>query len=202
MTRRNGTERPAKLTPERQNLLIEHLRLGHTIRGAASMAGISKTSFYLWMKRGRSELDRLEADPDAAPLKPESTYVRFWLAVDRAMAEAEARHLKVIDDAAQGGAEVVETIVVLGHDGKPIRKTAKKKVAGPQWRAARWWLERRAPEFGGRRFEVVGLANNEVQFAQAVDLNKLENDELAQLEALLEKCAIVGRSAESTDTQS
>lgn len=191
-----------KLTPELQDLLIEHLRLGHSVRGATAMAGIGKTSFYMWLKRGRHELDQLEADPAATPRRAEAMYVRFWLAVDQAMAEAEARHLRVIDAAAQGGAEVVETTVVLGHDGKPIRKTAKKKVAGPQWLAARWWLERCAPEFGGQRFEVVGLANEEVKFAQAVDLTKLDSEELALLEKLLEKCAIVTASPERTSPES
>jgi hypothetical protein len=127
-------------------------------------------------------------------LRAEAKYVRFWLAVDQAMAQAEARHLRVIDAAAQGGAESVETIVVLGQDGKPLRKTAKKKVAAPQWRAARWWLERCAPEFGGQRFEVVGLINEQVQFAQALDLGKLDNEELALLEKLLEKCAFIAGS--------
>lgn len=194
MTPTSPSEKPAKparLTTERQERLIEQLRLGHTVRGATAMAGLSKTSFYFWMKRGRQELDRLEADPDAAPLRAEAKYVRFWLAVDQAMAEAEARHLRVIDAAAQGGAEWVETIVVLGKDGKPIRKTAKKKVAGPQWLASRWWLERCAPDFGGRRFEVVGLENERIKFAQALDLTKLDNEELALLERLLEKCALV-----------
>ncbi len=200
MSEVKASGRTPKLTPERQKKLCEYIRQGNSLRAAAAMAGISLASFYVWMKRGRRELDRLEADPSASPRRSETPCVRFWSAVDLSMAEAEARHLRVIDEAAQGGKELVETVVVLGQDGKPIKKTARKKIARPQWHAARWWLENVSPEYKDRKLEVIGWEQDELRFAQTVDVSRLSTEELMQLDGLLEKC-IVTPPAAAADAQ-
>jgi len=133
MSEVKASGRTPKLTPERQKKLCEYIRQGNSLRAAAAMAGISLASFYVWMKRGRRELDRLEADPSASPRRSETPCVRFWSAVDLSMAEAEARHLRVIDEAAQGGKELVETVVVLGQ----VAGECLPGIQGPQTRGHR-----------------------------------------------------------------
>ena len=137
------TSAPGKLTPQLQQTLCEYLARGNCISAASAMAGISTASFYLWMRRGRRELDRLEADKDARPRHDEARYVRFWLAVDQAMARAEVRNIQVLDQAAQGGAELLETVVVLDEDGNQLKKTSKCAVplSLDQRRTGIWWNE-------------------------------------------------------------
>jgi hypothetical protein len=51
MTR--GVGRPSKLTKERRDLFVTAIREGNYVETAAAVAGISKTSIYNWMARGR-----------------------------------------------------------------------------------------------------------------------------------------------------
>jgi transposase len=78
--------RKSKLTPEVQEKLLRYLRLGCYVETAAACAGISRDTFYDWMKRGG---------------KGEKPYKQFADAVDQAMAESEARDLAVILKAAE-----------------------------------------------------------------------------------------------------
>ncbi len=204
--RENGNTQqhgPGKLTPERQALLCEHLARGNHITAATAMAGIGTSSFYLWIKRGRRELDRLEGEPGSSARAEEAPYVRFWLAVDEAMATAEARYLKVLEDAAQGNCELLETTVVLDSEGTPVRKTAKRSRARPQWQAAAWWLKHWSPlARAGKSLRLTGVNNDEVAFSQQVDLTRLDNEELAQLEALLAKCSPTAAGPQGADQES
>jgi hypothetical protein len=95
-----------KLTPELQERITAFLRAGNYVETAAACAGIHKDTFYDWCKKGR---------------KGEQPFAAFVDAVDRAIAESEAR----------GGA-------LFG------------KAATGDWRAAAWRLERKMPHQGGR----------------------------------------------------
>jgi len=85
---------PKGSTPILSEDLID--RLAHTIRSgayvetAAAFCGISKDTFYRWLRL---------ADTDAS----NELLVKLSDAVKKAMAEAELRDLKVIDTAAQNG---------------------------------------------------------------------------------------------------
>ncbi len=85
---------PLGSTPTLNNELIE--RLVNTIRGgayvetAAAFCGISKDTFYRWLRLAESD--------EASEL-----LLKLSDAVKKAMAEAELRDLNVIDKAAQGG---------------------------------------------------------------------------------------------------
>ena len=117
-------------------------------------------------------------------------YVRFWLAVDEAMARAEVRNIQVLDRAAQGGAELLETVVVLDEEGRQVKKTSRRSRLRAQWQAAAWWLKNWSPlNRGGKSLRLTGVSGDEVSFSQEIDLARLSDAELAQLEALLEKCA-------------
>lgn len=180
---------PRKLTPECQKTICEQLSRGNCVTAATAMAGIAASSFYIWVKRGRRELDRLEKSPTARIRKEETPYVRFWLAVDEAMARAEVRFIKVLEDAAQGNCELLETTVYLDAAGVPVRKTSKRSGMRPQWQAAAWWLKHWSPlARSGKSLRLTGLKDDAAMFTQHIDLSRLQKKELAQLEALLEKC--------------
>jgi hypothetical protein len=70
-----------KLTPELQEKILLHLRLGAYVETAAACAGIHKDTFYEWMKKG------------ARGQKP---YVAFAEAVNKAIAESESRDLATV----------------------------------------------------------------------------------------------------------
>lgn len=120
-----------KLTPEVQATIVNYVRAGAYIETAAAAAGISKDSFYRWMRRGAREKQRVEkilAEDETATFdevvnEEERRYVEFVDAVEKALAEAELRDLLVIGQAAKAGA----------------------------WQAAAWRLERKFPERWGRR---------------------------------------------------
>jgi hypothetical protein len=75
-----------KLTPELQEKLLLHLRVGAYVETAAACAGIHKDTFYEWMKKG------------ARGVAP---YASFAAAVNKAVAESESRDLATILKAAQ-----------------------------------------------------------------------------------------------------
>lgn len=182
-----------KLTPERQKIICEHLARGNSVVAATAMAGIDASSFYIWAKRGRRELDRLEKVPDAKPRKDETRYVRFWLAVNEAMTLAETRYVQALEDAAQGAGEFCETVVHVNGEGNTLRKTSKKSRMRPQWQAAAWWLQHWSPlKQEGKNLRLTGIRDESVVFSQHIDVSRLSDAELAQLEQLLEKCTPSG----------
>ncbi len=77
--------RKGKLTAEVEDKLLRALRLGCYVETAASLVGISRDTFYDWMKKG------------AKGVVP---YAAFAKKVDEAMAESEARDLNTILKAA------------------------------------------------------------------------------------------------------
>lgn len=105
--------RPSKLTDDRVERILQALRAGNYLETAARYAGIGETTLHEWRHR----------------------YPEFRVAVEKARADAEARNVAVIQQA-----------------------------AAQTWQAAAWWLERSFPARWGRRVEVdaqvtVGLAD-------------------------------------------
>ena len=80
----NGRGQPTKLTPEIQKTICEELRVGSYVETAVVIAGIHRSTFYRWLKRGE------EGDPE---------YVEFCDTVKKAIAEAEIDAVKRIRDA-------------------------------------------------------------------------------------------------------
>ena len=145
------TRHPKGSTPKLTEALIEELataiRHGCYMETSAALCGISKDSLYRWLR---------QADEDDAPplLRALSD------AVKKAMAEAEARDVAVIDKASQGGV----------------------------WQAAAWRLERKHPNRWGRqaRLQVEHHSGAEAPAGgSTVDLKKLSTDELLLLERAL-----------------
>ena len=101
--------RPSKFTPEVRTRILQALQAGNYQDTACHYAGISPATFYRWM--AESELP--DADPELLAFREE---------VNKSRADAEARNIALIQQAAQGGT----------------------------WQAAAWWLERSFPSKWGR----------------------------------------------------
>lgn len=104
-------EGPYFLTPEVQTILLSALRSGVHFETAAALAGIARDTLWRWLREGRR-----------APDGPCGVFVKE---ADRALAEAEAGHVRNIRDAGQ-----------------------------EDWKASAWILQNRYPERWGNKVKV------------------------------------------------
>ena len=82
------TGQPESLTDQVQRTIVSALSAGQYIESAVSLAGIDKTTFVLWMKKGSTER--------------EGIYHDFFVATRRALACAEMRYVDIISKCAHG----------------------------------------------------------------------------------------------------
>ena len=134
---------PKGSSPKLTTQLIEDvcllLRRGSYIESAAAACGISKDTFYRWMKNGKSA--------QGNNLEKELSY-----AVLKSLAEAEMRDLEVIDKAALGTPDRL----ALDENGKILIDTKGNAIVAeyglsPNWKASAWRLERKFPDRWGRK---------------------------------------------------
>lgn len=133
--------RPSILTEQIIADICNALRAGAYIETAAALAGISKETFYQWLKRGKA----YHAAPE--PNMDDHLCGELSDAVGRAMAEAEMRDLLVIDRAANGEDAKYERrsdgTLILDERGRPVLLRESKDG---NWSAAAWRLERKYPK--------------------------------------------------------
>ena len=130
------TGRLTILTPELHKQVVDIVRAGNYIRDAARYVGVTDRTLWGWLARGRTEIGRLDDEIEAEahrtghpietidepPLDPiEEPFLRFFLAVQSAQAEARVRNVSFLQRADQ------------------------------PWQARAWWLERTAPDEYGRQ---------------------------------------------------
>lgn len=162
--------RPVKLTKKIQDEVVKLLKTGNYIETVSAYVGISKTTFYDWLKRGAREKDRVERNPKARIRKDEKPFVDFSNAVQKAMAHAEIRDVTLI-----------------------------AKASEEYWQASAWRLERKFPDRWGRKeqqkIEHTGKDGGaiETSHTERIDLSNLTDEELTQLEQIIRK------SSESDD---
>lgn len=113
--------RPTKLTPELQEELVHVIRAGNYVETACAFVGITKETFYAWLRRAAKERERLTKNPRARLRKSEVIYVEFSDAIKKAQGHSEIRDVMLIGKAAEN-----------------------------QWQAAAWRLERKFPDRWGR----------------------------------------------------
>lgn len=138
--------RKSKLTPERQEKIVQALASGNYLQVAARYAGIHPNTLNDWLDRGRREQARI--DDDQEPSEAEATYLELFQKVEQARAQAEVRSLALIQRAANDGT----------------------------WQAAAWYLERSFPARWGRKqqHEVTGPEGTPVQVETHVSTGDLE----------------------------
>ena len=130
--------RPTKLTPDLIQEVCNWLKLGYYQEDAATMAGISSSTFYDWMRRGAEGQKALESGDSPLPDSPDvDMYLEFSEAVKKARAEAEGAHIRNIRKAADNGT----------------------------WQASAWFLERSFPKKWGKRSTLdIADPNETIQF--------------------------------------
>lgn len=99
------------MTPEREAKILELIRLGLTYEKACQAAGIDKGTLWRWMKIGKAAKS--------------GKFYDFRVAIDRARAEGEEKH--------------VQNIVNAGTS---------------TWQASAWWLERTNRERWGKEVKI------------------------------------------------
>ena len=129
--------RPSGFSREIAERIVSAIKAGGYVETAAAFAGVSKDTFYAWLKRGASE--------KSGPFK------EFSDAIGRAIAESEMRYVSIVAKAASGY-DVVRERTVVGMDikGNPINTVTTEKSHEFNPQAAEWWLERRFPRRWGR----------------------------------------------------
>lgn len=138
--------RPTKLTPELQEEMIKVIQAGNYVETACAFVGLSKNTFYDWLKRAARETERLAKNPRARMKKSEAPYVEFSDAVKRAQGQAEVRDVLLI-----------------------------AKAAEHVWQAAAWRLERKFPDRWGRRSPHEEVHKDQGPLIQVIDLDREEN---------------------------
>lgn len=157
----NGPGR-TKLDDELIGELVSVIRAGNYIDVAASYVGVSRQSFYRWMREGRDVERALETGrvTEDALSEMESLTLTLARSVEHALAESEVRDLALIG-----------------------------RAATDNWTAAAWRLERKYPERYGKRVAVANADGQpfRVQATPMFDPSKLTDDELDTLIELLGK---------------
>ena len=145
--------RPTKLTPQLIEDISNWLKMGYYQEDAATMVGISPSTYYEWMKRGDKAIEKADqkvlnppkAEDDVETLPAQvavegeivNLYSEFSEAVKKARAEAEGAHIRNIRKAADNGT----------------------------WQASAWFLERSFPKKWGKRSTLdIADPNETIQF--------------------------------------
>ena len=147
--RKPSRGRPTKLTPELQAKICFAIQAGNFIETAAAYAGIRKATLHNWLRHGARQTQGI--------------YHAFSEAIEKALADAEARDVALIAKAAADG----------------------------HWQAAAWRLERRFSDRWGRRETVHATVKGKLAHTQLdlgrVDLSRITNEELNALEQIYSK---------------
>ena len=153
--REEGTQRFATvLTAEVQKTVVDALRGGAPPEAAAAFAGISRATYFNWLKRGREAI--IQANGNAEQIVETDPYANFVVSVDEALSRF-----------------IVGTVAAIG--------TAGRTATDGDWRALAWMLERRFPALFGKitRHEVTGKNGQPIQLEHAIVLDPGALDRLS-----------------------
>lgn len=93
---------PGLFTEAVRREIVTTVQAGNYLTTAAASVGIGRSTLFAWMKRGRQERSRLEAEASEGlvpePRASETPFVEFLDAVERAEAEAERYAVLVLRD--------------------------------------------------------------------------------------------------------
>lgn len=161
--------RPTKLTPERQKQICDLLKSGNWVETACTLAGIDKQTHYNWINRAQAELNRMQEEGREDPDPNEAPYLDYLDATTQARAEAEARNVALIQQAASG-VNVVKTRRRTDQQGNIIEETEERYVER-DWRAALEYLQRSFPERWKHRSAVEATGKDGGPIAVAAEVH-------------------------------
>lgn len=177
------TGRPTKLTDEIQEKILAAARGHQRVEVAAELAGITRQTFYNWLRiaaRANAHLAKGGSKSDLT--SNECRYVEFSEALTQALAAAEGKAVHHV--LAAGSRPSVETkrmkrYVGLDANGLPIyAEETTITERPPDWRADAWWLEN-GPTLRGqygskRRVELTGPGGGPLELEFIASLEALE----------------------------
>jgi IS30 family transposase len=120
--------REEKLNDDLIDDLEKLISEGHPITVSCDNIGIARSTFYLWMRKGKQELNRVSKDNRRSVRKKMKKYVKFYKRMSKAKSYSKIKHLKNINSAADKG----------------------------NWKASAWYLERLDHENFGRKQTIEG----------------------------------------------
>lgn len=136
--------RPTKLNAEVQSKIVSALEAGNYFDAACEYAGITGTTGYNWMARGRDEIQRREnprVTEGTKQWEKEQPFLEFFEAVSRASANVEVRTLANIQQAGRG--------INAQYDAEG--NVLMPAIPG-DWRALTWFMEHRYPKRWGKQY--------------------------------------------------
>jgi transposase len=138
--RQLSKHRRSSLTPVIHETIVNAVRLGMYLDDAAAIAGIGRSTLFLWLQKGQDIRDSDRTDEELT--QHERDVVELLDAVEKARADATLRNIGVIQQAASDGT----------------------------WQAAAWYLERTNPKKWGRHetVEITGADGGPIQVQHSV----------------------------------
>lgn len=183
--------RKSKLTPARKEKIIELISQGNTKEIAAAVAGITSQTLYNWIARGREEEEPegLE-DMSNKNLKKLAKHhsIKGYSKMNKEQLVENIREAATIYRVFAEEMERAEAAGLAEH----VRNV--RTAGGEDWRASAWFLERRDPANWAKR-ERLQVDNNHsgsIDTNQKLDLSKLTDEELSELESIVTKFADPG----------
>ena len=144
--------RKTKLTPERQEKILDCVRIGMSNKAAAQMAGISEKTLYNWIECGEKDTS--------------GPFFDFWESLQAATVQFELSNCRIIHRSATEETRIVRQTIryksgqaVNGKLGAGKFKSATIVIETrpPSTKSAMWLLERRFPKkWGGKREGTLG----------------------------------------------
>lgn len=147
-----GKGRTTKLTKGMIEAVCHCIEQGVTQERTAEYVGVSESTFYRWIDRGK--------------VAKSGIYKSFWENLQKAHAACEVKLVEQVQAAAKGGEITVETRINRDADGNVTSSTTIEKQASKSWQAAMTLLERRWPERWGR------FRSNQPEKPEAYDVHK------------------------------
>ena len=138
--------RKTKLTPERQEKILDCVRIGMSNKAAAQMAGISEKTLYNWIECGEKDA----SGPFFEFLKSlQAATVQFELSNCRIIHRSATEETRIVRQTIRyKSGEVVNGKLV---DGKFTSATVVIETRPPSVKSAMWLLERQFPKKWGRQ---------------------------------------------------
>lgn len=142
--------RPTKLTAELRERVVRAIRAGNHVEPACRSAGISASSYYRWLERGREEQDGI--------------YREFREQVERAEADAEVHAVAVIRKA-------------MPDDWRAALAYLERRHPARWRRHARLELEHSGPQPDSRRrLDLTKLSDEELRLLEELEARAAVED--------------------------
>jgi hypothetical protein len=173
------------LTVDVETRLLEASRQGMPVEAAAAYANISKSTFMLWMAKGRTEWARRHEGEEPDP--GEEPFLQLLERVDLAREQAHAQTVIQLRRLINGGF-ITKEVTKKHRDpetGEVYEETTVDR-ASPDFRAISWYLERQHRAHWGKdatQVEITGAAGGPLK-VERVDTDDLAARLIGTLHAL------------------